>query len=731
MFRNKSDKPEAVLQVTIEDLKKAGFDRVWKGKYGNTPPVYTPLAPKQGGSFVGTIYAKSHTNPQRLPNQPLKQWMGKLGCFDEESFLDPSLQSYHHLPLGVCRNAIKEKIAADAYFAITFALDYPYLVPKQRLARLPIINEHTRKNDFVKPIVAGFSSQAQARALHLMSQILPGYQDLQTALVPGQNGQPTPYLTHLEKAGVLSDHILVENNLIPLLGLPELLAASRLLGDVNVLGNTGSNTGYIVVKNINQPLYAQVVKIDTGYAFSFDSLQNRLYAAEYPSSNSADRRKQRPLSDKRDIQMGNVMGFVLPWNRLSSLQKDRFIATLKKGLDLLGNPSLLNYLIYRENLFHETGQKSPKKSLAEYQESLQENCRLQNKVYTQELEVFSRKQILEAQLSTSLRIHRNPSGLHPFFVALSLSEQSEQPALQQQSVEPIKSWQQKIAEKDREIESLRKKIFQLSHQSSLPQEEIQKFLHLVTWEANEEKAKAMLNQTRGLAQAYANFQDPSGRQFTSLTGFQYAVWALDWQMWEMIKSYLSFDEAQSQLQELVTRTQRDKSWQYGSHFDLNPLITALRTYRDNYVKWNEQECNKYWINHVGGAQRQLPVHFVQEYACAERTFVPVPDFTQRHNRDTIAFAAVHRFGYEVQKGSDLNPYAPWFENKACAWSRGNSKKRIVGPCPNPPTVPQPNVGYCPGLTDIFFEDGDLPALEACLQTRIDQLIKLKKEFLCY
>lgn len=59
--------------------------------------------------------------------------------------------------------------------------------------------------------------------------------------------------------------------------------------------------------------------------------------------------------------------------------------------------------------------------------------------------------------------------------------------------------------------------------------EIEKFLMLVaTGEQN--KAEALLKKNAVLALASGNVTDLSERTFTGITGFQYAVWALDWHM---------------------------------------------------------------------------------------------------------------------------------------------------------------------------------------------------------
>ena len=48
------------------------------------------------------------------------------------------------------------------------------------------------------------------------------------------------------------------------------------------------------------------------------------------------------------------------------------------------------------------------------------------------------------------------------------------------------------------------------------------------------QAEEMLKKNRHLALASGTVTDHANRTFNYITGFQYAVWALDWHMWSMI-----------------------------------------------------------------------------------------------------------------------------------------------------------------------------------------------------
>ena len=75
--------------------------------------------------------------------------------------------------------------------------------------------------------------------------------------------------------------------------------------------------------------------------------------------------------------------------------------------------------------------------------------------------------------------------------------------------------------------------------------ELTKFLtHVVKGEQSQ--AEKMLKKNRHLALAPGTITDHTERTFNNITGFQYAVWALDWHMWRMIQKYLPKEAAQSQ-----------------------------------------------------------------------------------------------------------------------------------------------------------------------------------------
>ena len=140
-------------------------------------------------------------------------------------------------------------------------------------------------------------------------------------------------------------------------------------------------------------------------------------------------------------------------------------------------------------------------------------------------------------------------------------------------------------------------------------------------EGEQDKAEALIQKDKNLLLHAGTVTDLSGREFKPITAFQYALWAMDWHMWTMIQKYLPQEAQAQQLQELET-----KGTAYGNHFSLKGLTGALQTYVDNVEKvWNyDQRAVDHWCKVVGGEQKLLPAHVVNEYCRPDRAFEPCP-----------------------------------------------------------------------------------------------------------
>ena len=111
------------------------------------------------------------------------------------------------------------------------------------------------------------------------------------------------------------------------------------------------------------------------------------------------------------------------------------------------------------------------------------------------------------------------------------------------------------------------------------------FLTHVT-KGEQRQAEKMLKKNRYLGLAAGTVTDHANRKFNDITGFQYAVWALDWHMWTMIQKYLPEKAAQSQAQGLLVELhQRPDPHPRRSR---PPLVAHLRSVPQrnrNYIGW--------------------------------------------------------------------------------------------------------------------------------------------------
>lgn len=175
-------------------------------------------------------------------------------------------------------------------------------------------------------------------------------------------------------------------------------------------------------------------------------------------------------------------------------------------------------------------------------------------------------------------------------------------------------------------------IFSSNKLSPRTERSIDKFFKYVGY-GQQEEAEAMLKGNPKIGLAYSDLVDCSDRNFKNITAFQYAVLALDYHMWTMIKKYLDKQNIRIQLEELnkIVNLDLQQGWfTIPGKFISWPLINwaslvkALNDYVDNYDKWDYAQRSKHWCQQVGGAQLILPAHVINEYSHPSRLFYPCP-----------------------------------------------------------------------------------------------------------
>ena len=194
--------------------------------------------------------------------------------------------------------------------------------------------------------------------------------------------------------------------------------------------------------------------------------------------------------------------------------------------------------------------------------------------------------------------------------------------------------------------------------------ELSKLLQLVA-EGEQDQAEELIKKNVGLLLSPGRVTDLSDRTFESVTAFQYALWALDWHIWKMILKYIPKEAAVEQLAALESKG----LGQHGKHFSFEAITQALKKYVDNAAAWNyDQRAVDQWCKGVGGAQRLLPAHVINEYCREDRSFYPCPNFAEEKLPRT-------RTGQYFTSGKDW--FTETYSNKLCgvsfAFVRGDAR----------------------------------------------------------
>lgn len=133
------------------------------------------------------------------------------------------------------------------------------------------------------------------------------------------------------------------------------------------------------------------------------------------------------------------------------------------------------------------------------------------------------------------------------------------------------------------------------------------------------------------------FTDYSGRTF-NCTAYEYAYWAKDTHMCRMLEAHMDENTKATMLVKVtaidtdgLTYEQHGHVVEHSTHFDMTPLKTALQNYVNGFDAWNagkDYDAMKAAWMQVGLAQRDLPVHVVNEYCRPDRSFHPSPVFNE-------------------------------------------------------------------------------------------------------
>ena len=206
-------------------------------------------------------------------------------------------------------------------------------------------------------------------------------------------------------------------------------------------------------------------------------------------------------------------------------------------------------------------------------------------------------------------------------------------------------------------------------------------------------AEDLLKQSPEFLLERGDITDWGGRTFKHITAFEYALWAKDFKMLEMMLSCIpntfDGDEIRAALLEQYNQVKAPIEAGGGliytltydrpnldargipipdptdnsltptylttsvteihteNHFNVTSLLTAYQDYDTNFNMRSWQKRDSCWIKIIGTLQRLLPIHLLQRYCDPDTPFYPLPKFTDGFKR-TIVFE-----NYQTKQGMTL------------------------------------------------------------------------------
>jgi hypothetical protein len=188
------------------------------------------------------------------------------------------------------------------------------------------------------------------------------------------------------------------------------------------------------------------------------------------------------------------------------------------------------------------------------------------------------------------------------------------------------------------------------------------FLHHVA-QGKQDEAQGVLKEApeaQTLLTSPGTFSDYSGRTFYC-TAYEYAYWAKDTHMCRMMEQHMDHATKAELLRRVNTIEEHGLQFQQNGteyrtpYCDLTPLTMALNYYVQGHDQWmktnNADKIKQAWLN-VGLAQRDLPVHVINEYCRPDRPLQPTPLFKENTLPRVVAFLS-----YPEERAMELFPLA--------------------------------------------------------------------------
>ena len=285
------------------------------------------------GSTIASIYQSENQT----------RWMGKIGVARELLYLNPSCETtIRKANLG----AVLEKVAADLFYILG---ESAFKTPLTCLSVQRTQDKCTRQNVLAMPLCR----LRNATSIRCMSQFVKDYQDLRRAQTE-LNGHKLTMIEFLKQYSRPPENIYTpQGDLVPLRGIMELLAAIKILADIDGLGANAGNAGFVWETDENNIITcARVVKIDPGFAF-------QLYPDPSigPTVNTIliQAQSAHDYNNLKDIQVvSRDNSFKIKWLSLTEIQKQQFSTALARMIRiLLQSDEDLLFCFYRQGAFNQ------------------------------------------------------------------------------------------------------------------------------------------------------------------------------------------------------------------------------------------------------------------------------------------------------------------------------------------------------------------------------------------
>jgi hypothetical protein len=196
-----------------------------------------------------------------------------------------------------------------------------------------------------------------------------------------------------------------------------------------------------------------------------------------------------------------------------------------------------------------------------------------------------------------------------------------------------------------------------------------KFLECIAYGQQDKAERLLSNVFNGqqekiqqVLRYQGKFTDYSGRTF-NCTAYEYAYWAKDTHMCRMLERHMD-DETKAYMLARIDEIERiDEATgqpiglvysQAGqehrsAHFGFTPLKEAYQ-HLAGYDEWSAAQAFQAAWMEVGIAQRDMPVHVVNEYCHPVRSFAPRPEFNEEALPRSLIF-----YNYNTNSEQDLFP----------------------------------------------------------------------------